>query len=445
MKNIAFDIDGVLTDIEKFQLEVGGQFFKEKYGLPIVNRNGYSIKEIFNCTSEQEYEFWKKNIIFYASKYPIRPGASETINKLINDGFNVFIISSRIKTSEDSALGLLMRTLLKRWLVSNGINISPNNMKFCSVENSGIEKANMCEQNNIDYIVEDCPSNIKELKTVTNVICYLSNYNRDCFDDIDYVTSFHEIYDIISKNYSIKKFRFLKKNERNQLDKQQLIEYYKQLKESYLNSETAISKEKTEKFYHICYPLLKKIFDLKYPYTLENENSIPDKDGVIFVANHRDMIDPPLIMSCIGNRPTHLLLKSEFLDTKFSSFLKVLGCVFVVRGNRDSEILSSEELSKLVLKGSNIIIFPEGTRNKTKNILLDFKTGAVSIAQRTGAPIVPLSITKVFDDFSEKIVIKAGKEIYVDYFDDICDKNNELKQSIESMILESKDEKIKTK
>ena len=144
-------------------------------------------------------------------------------------------------------------------------------------------------------------------------------------------------------------------------------------------------------------------------------------------------------------QPLSILLKSEFLDTKFSSFLKALGCVFVVRGNRDSEILSSEELSKLVLKGSNIIIFPEGTRNKTKNILLDFKTGAVSIAQRTGAPIVPLSITKVFDDFSEKIVIKAGKEIYVDYFDDICDKNNELKQSIESMILESKDEKIKTK
>ena len=41
---IAFDADGVLTDLEKFQLEYGEKFFKEKYNKEIVNPSGYVIK-----------------------------------------------------------------------------------------------------------------------------------------------------------------------------------------------------------------------------------------------------------------------------------------------------------------------------------------------------------------------------------------------------------------
>lgn len=445
MKNVAFDVDGVLTNIEKFQLEYGAKFFEKNYGMKIVNPEGYSIKEIFDCTDEQEYEFWKHYIVFYSIKYPIRPGASDVINKLIDDGCNVFIVSSRIKTSEDSLIGLLMRTLLKRWIIENNVKIPPENILFCPVKNSAIEKAKVCVENNIDYFIEDCPDNIEEGKKVTNVICFNASYNKSCVDNVERVDYFYEIYDIISKTYQVPGFKFLKKNERDKLSNKEMIDYYKNLKNSYLNSKLKINQKNTENFYSIVHFLLKNVFDLKYPHILINENLIPKENGVIFVANHRDMIDPPLIMSCIGNRPTHLLLKAEFLESKFSSFLKSIGCVFVERGNRDSEIQSSEELAKLLLRGSNIILFPEGTRNKTEKTLLDFKTGAVSIAQRTGAPIVPLAITKIFDDYSEKIAIKVGNPIYVDIFDDICEKNYELRQSIEDMILELKSQKIKKK
>ena len=46
--NIAFDIDGVLTNIEKYQLEVARAFYKKKYNLDIVNPEGFSVKDKFD-------------------------------------------------------------------------------------------------------------------------------------------------------------------------------------------------------------------------------------------------------------------------------------------------------------------------------------------------------------------------------------------------------------
>lgn len=435
---IGFDVDGVLVDLKKFELEYGSKFFKKKYNMDIKNINGFSIKEIFDCTDKQEYEFWKEYIVFYSIKYPIRPGASEIINKLIEDGNEIFIITSRIKTAEDNALGALMRFLLKDWLKKNNIDINPNNFKFCSTTNSAIEKAEFCKNNEIDFMIDDDVDNINMLKNVTNAICFATDYN-DKVKDVLRTNVFYDIYNNIVEHYN-NKFHFLKRDERNKLSKSELIEYYQKLKESYLNSKTLIALPQTEETYLSQYPLLKKLFDSKFQYEIENEHLIPKEDGVIYVANHKDMIDPPLIMSAIGRKPVHLLLKSEFLNTPFSSFLKSIGCVFVFRGNKDSEISSSEELSKILLQGSNIIIFPEGTRNKTEETLLPFKTGAVTIAQRTGAPIVPISITK---ETSGKISIKFGEKFYVSYFDDILEKNDELKKNIENMINEEKYQKIK--
>ena len=44
---IGVDIDGVLTDIEQWQLDVGGKYFSTK-GKKVQNPNGYEISEIFD-------------------------------------------------------------------------------------------------------------------------------------------------------------------------------------------------------------------------------------------------------------------------------------------------------------------------------------------------------------------------------------------------------------
>lgn len=434
--NIAFDIDGVLVDVEKFQLEYGAKFFKENYNMGIVNRNGYSIKEIFNCTDEQEYLFWKNNILYYSIEYPARVGCGEMIKKIMQDGNKCYIISSRIKTSDKDFLGWLMRTLVKRFLKKE--DIPYENITFCSIGNSSSDKVRACLENKIDIIVEDCPSNIEELKKVTKVICYNARYNKKIDDnDVIKVSSFSEIYDYVNKVNENNEFKFLKLAERQKLNNQELIKYYEDLKKYYVSRTDKEKIRLGEKYYRTVFPLSKKVLDTNCPYDVEGLENLPLNDGVIYVANHRSMIDPPLVMSLIGNRPTHLLLKSEFLDSKFSFLLRSIGCVFVDRENKDSQTLSKEELIKIVLNGGNIIIFPEGTRNKTNQTLLDFKLGAVSIARITGAPIVPIAIIKK----DNKRLLKIGEQINVGYCDDIVEKNKEVRNLIKKMIVENQFQK----
>ena len=64
---IDIDIDGVLTDIEKWQLDYGSKFYYENYNKEIVNPKGYETNDIFNSTVECDDLFWDK----YFKEYSI--------------------------------------------------------------------------------------------------------------------------------------------------------------------------------------------------------------------------------------------------------------------------------------------------------------------------------------------------------------------------------------
>lgn len=56
---IGIDIDGVLTDIEQWQLDYGSKFVFEQYHKGIINSEGYDIEEIFNVDEKQKTNFGK--------------------------------------------------------------------------------------------------------------------------------------------------------------------------------------------------------------------------------------------------------------------------------------------------------------------------------------------------------------------------------------------------
>lgn len=75
----------------------------------------------------------------------------------------------------------------------------------------------------------------------------------------------------------------------------------------------------------------------------------------------------------------------------------------------------------MVKSGISVCIFPEGTRNKTADTFLPFHDGSFKIAEKSGAPIIPMTIVNsaaVFEDHFPKIkkatvVIEYGKPIYL--------------------------------
>ena len=167
---IGIDIDGVLTDIERFQLDYGSKFFA-KYNKFVINPKGYEPYEVFDVEVQLDTKFWDEYYLHYLKTDCMRRFASEIINKLKDEGNEIYIITARhadnIITDKESSL------LTKAWL-------DKNEVKYDKLIFSPEDKLNICLKNNIDIMVEDKPTNINIISTKIPVICINAEYNQNC-------------------------------------------------------------------------------------------------------------------------------------------------------------------------------------------------------------------------------------------------------------------------
>lgn len=154
-------------------------------------------------------------------------------------------------------------------------------------------------------------------------------------------------------------------------------------------------------------PILGLIFIIYYPFKRKNVEVLKNIEGpVIFCGNHIHIMDQCLAILCV-KRPIHYMAKIEyFQDKKVSWFFKMMGCIPVNRQIHDD---NAKSLAMNVLKRNLFLgIFPEGTRNKTDNVLLPFKFGAVSMAQKSNATIVPFAVTGKYKFRTKNLKINFG-------------------------------------
>ncbi len=170
--------------------------------------------------------------------------------------------------------------------------------------------------------------------------------------------------------------------------------------------------------------ILKIPFGLYYLPKWENKDIIPNDGPVIFCGNHIHMYDQFLPMIAT-KRIIHYMAKKEYFDDKFAWFFKSTGCISVNRSIKD--IKSASEAIRVLKNGYALGIFPEGTRNKTNDLLLPFKKGAVSLAQKTGAAIVPFVITGKYKFLRGKLKCTFLKPIKVNKDDDLDKVNKDLR------------------
>lgn len=165
-------------------------------------------------------------------------------------------------------------------------------------------------------------------------------------------------------------------------------------------------KEEYKKSYTILKSILKIPFKLWYNPTIIGQENIPKTGAVIICANHKHLMDQcPIIIST--KRMVHYLAKKEYFDGKFSWFFKAAGCIPVNRSTKDPE--ATKRAIELLNQGYVVGLFPEGTRNKTKEFLLPFKYGAVSMAKKTNAYILPVGIKGNYKFRNKNLTIKIGK------------------------------------
>ncbi len=110
----------------------------------------------------------------------------------------------------------------------------------------------------------------------------------------------------------------------------------------------------------------------------------------IAVANHESLADIVLI----GSLPWDMkwLSKASIFRVPFlGQMMRMAGDVGVERGSASSRGASYGALRRWVRRGASIMIFPEGTRSRTSE-MLPFRSGAFRLAIETGAPILPMAV-----------------------------------------------------
>ncbi len=159
------------------------------------------------------------------------------------------------------------------------------------------------------------------------------------------------------------------------------------------------------KLYKILKPLDKIFMSFYLPKRINNK-IIPDKKALILAGNHTSNLDALLVMSSI-KREIRFLAKKELCKGKISTwFFKKMGIIPVDRSKKNPEVIKE---SCDILNNDEVIgIFPEGTINKTKDIIMPFKYGAVKMAKETKAMILPFAIKGKYKLFSKSVKIIFG-------------------------------------
>lgn len=180
-------------------------------------------------------------------------------------------------------------------------------------------------------------------------------------------------------------------------------------------------------------PLLLTLFSLYYSPKVFGKGNIPKKGAVVICSNHKHVFDQCLA-ALATRRPINYMAKSEYFKGSFAWFFKLTGCICVNRNGHDEEAKAS---ANAVLENSGALgIFPEGTRNKTDDLLGQFKYGAASLACKNEAVMVPVAVTGEYKFRSKTLSSRIGQPFSTKGMT-VEEANNKLHDEIVKLINEN--------
>jgi len=182
--------------------------------------------------------------------------------------------------------------------------------------------------------------------------------------------------------------------------------------------------------YKILRPIITFLVKILFRPTIIGKENIPQEGKFVLAGNHTNYLDCALLISCT-KRVVHFMAKDELSKGILGKFFKSMGLIFVNRRTKDKKSLS---LAIEYLNSNKVIgIFPEGTINRTNNVIMPFKFGAVKMVNVTNSYIVPFAIIGKYKLFRKSVKIIFSKPYKVS--DDLEKENKKLEETISSMLI----------
>lgn len=151
-----------------------------------------------------------------------------------------------------------------------------------------------------------------------------------------------------------------------------------------------------------------------FPVKVYGERNIPNKKCLV-VGNHLSGWDP-IIFTMWTKDILSFVYKAEFRKLAFLRWVfDELDCVPVRRG--DIDINATKTILRLLHEDRAVFMFPEGTRNPSRDALQEFRTGAALFALKTHSPIRPFYIWDKTKALHKNYII-IGEEFTLEQFYD---------------------------
>jgi 1-acyl-sn-glycerol-3-phosphate acyltransferase len=157
-----------------------------------------------------------------------------------------------------------------------------------------------------------------------------------------------------------------------------------------------------EMYKHIQYILKLAVKSGNINLEVTGRENIPQENGFIMYGNHQGMFDVLAVAATCDN-PLAAVLKKELAEIPFLK--QVIACTNSFPMDREDIKQSMTVIMKVieeVKKGRNYLIFPEGTRSRTGNHLLEFHGGSFKCALKAKCPIVPIAFVDSFKVLDQK-------------------------------------------
>ena len=156
--------------------------------------------------------------------------------------------------------------------------------------------------------------------------------------------------------------------------------------------------------------------------TVIGKEKVPTDQAVLYIGNHRSFMDIlATYPEVVG--PTGYLSKDTFKKVpSLNSWMYIMHCIFLDRSDIKQGLKCILDCIELIKNGYSVTIFPEGTRNRENDTLMEFHEGSFKVALKTGCPIIPMCINYDGEVFEEhlprikpmRIIVEYGDPIYPD-------------------------------